>query len=48
MACAFYQVMMTLDFLNDVAYGAESTKNYIIIPSLKSETIGKLIKRIPG
>ena len=23
-------------------------KNYIIIPSLKSETMGKLINRIPG
>ena len=46
-----YQVMVTLHFLNDVANDAESTKkiqNYVIIASLKSETIGKLIKRIPG
>ena len=38
--------------LNDVAYDAESTKieNYIIIASLKSETMGKLINRrhVPG
>ena len=43
---------MTLHFLNDVANGAESTKieNYIIIASLKSETMGKVINRIriPG
>ena len=41
---------MTLQFLNDVANGAESTKieNYIIIDSLTSETIAKLINRIPG
>ena len=32
---------------NDVANDAEST-HYIIIASLKSETIGKLINRIPG
>ena len=41
---------MMLHFLNDVA-DAESTKkieNYIIISSLKRETIGKLINRIPG
>ena len=40
-----------LHFLNDVAYGAESTKkieNHVIIASLKSETMGKLINRIPG
>ena len=46
-----YQVMMTLHFLNDVANGAESIKkieNYVIIPSLKNETAGKLINRIPG
>ena len=43
---------MTLHFLNDVAYEAQSTKNrklrhncYI---SLKSETICKLINRIQG
>ena len=36
---------MTLHFLNDVAYDAESTQkieNYVIIASLKRETIGKL------
>ena len=43
-----YQVMMTLHFLNDVANDAELTQNYIIIASLKSETMGKLINRIPG
>ena len=40
------QVMMTLHFLNEVANDTESTqksKNYIIIASLKSETMGKLI-----
>ena len=43
--------MKTLHFLNDVANYAESTKkieNYIIIASLEFETMGKLIKRIPG
>ena len=38
-ACYLYQVMMTLDFLNDVADDTESTqksKNYVIIASLKS------------
>ena len=42
---------MTLHFLNDVANDAESTQkieNYVIIASLKSETIGKLINRISG
>ena len=41
---------MTLYFLNDVANDAESTKieNLVIIASLKSETMGKLINRIPG
>ena len=42
---------MTLLFLNDVANDAESTqkaKNYVKIASLKSETVGKLINRIPG
>ena len=42
---------MTLHFLNDVANDAESTqksKFYVIISSLKRETIGKLINRIPG
>ena len=46
-----YQVMITLHFLNGVANDAESTqskKNYVIIASLKSETMGKLINRIPG
>ena len=39
---------MTLHFLNDVANDAESTKkskNYVIIASLKSETMDKLINR---
>ena len=38
-ACYLYQVMMTLHFLNDVAYDALSTqksKKYVIIASLKS------------
>ena len=39
-------------FFNNVAYVAESTqkkiKEYVIIISLKSETLGKLIDRIPG
>ena len=42
---------MTLHFLNDVANDAESTQkieNYAIIARLKSETMGKLINRIPG
>ena len=42
---------MTLHFLNDVANDAESTqksKNYVIIVSLKSDSVGKLINRIPG
>ena len=42
---------MTLQFFNDVANDAESTQNienYVIIPSLKRETIGKLTNRIPG
>ena len=45
-----YQVMMTLHFLNDVPNDAESTqnRNYVIIASLKSETMGRLINRIPG
>ena len=37
---------MTLHFLDDLANDAES--NYNIIASLKSETMGKLINRIPG
>ena len=36
--------MMMLHFLNGVANVAE---NYVIIASLKSETMGKLINRIP-
>ena len=42
---------MTLHFLNDVANDTESTQkidNYVIIASMKSKTMGKLIKRIPG
>ena len=43
---------MMLHFLNDVANDAESTKkkpqNYVIIGSSKSESVGKLINRIPG
>ena len=42
---------MMLHFLKDVANEAESaqnSKNYLIIASLKSETIGKLINRIPS
>ena len=43
--------MTTLYCLNDVANDAESTqksKSYAISASLKSETMGKLINRIPG
>ena len=46
-----YQVMKKLHFLNDVANDTESTQkieNYIINASLNSETMGKLINRIPG
>ena len=47
-----YQVMMTLHFLNNFANDAESIntkiENYIIIASLKSETMDKLINRMPG
>ena len=41
---------MTLHFLNNVANDAESTQNqkYVIIASLRSETMGKLINIIPG
>ena len=38
-------------FLNDVANDAESAKKiekYVIIANFKSETMGKLINRIPG
>ena len=39
-----------VELLNDVAYDAESTKieNSVIIASLKSDSMGKLINRIPG
>ena len=36
---------MTLHFLNDVAN--TKLENYVLIASLKSETIGKLINIIP-
>ena len=41
---------MTLHYLNDVAYDAESIKNenYVIIACLKCETMGNLINSIPG
>ena len=42
---------MMLHFLSDVTNDAESTQkseNYVIIVSLKRETISKLINRIPG
>ena len=38
---------MTLHFLNDVA-NDRKIENYVIIASLESETMGKLINRIPG
>ena len=42
---------MMLHFLNDVSNDTESTQKYIkkkvIIPSLKRETMGKLMNRIP-
>ena len=43
--------MITLHILSDVANDADSTQkieNYVIITSLKSETMGKPINRIPG
>ena len=46
-----YQVMITLHFLNDIANDIElnlKIQNYVTIPSLKRETKGKLINRIPG
>ena len=46
-----YQVMMTLHFLNDFDNDNESTQNkkkHVIIASLKSKTLGRLINRIPG
>ena len=39
---------MTLPFLNDVVNDAESTQKSKIIVSLKSESVEKLINRIPG
>ena len=42
---------MTLHFLNDFDNDNESTqnkKNHVIIASLKSKTLGRLINRIPG
>ena len=42
---------MTLHLVNDIANDAESmqkSKNYIIIASFKSETMGKLINKLPG
>ena len=42
---------MTLHFLKDVAYDAESNtkiENNVTIASLTRETMGKLINRIPG
>ena len=41
-----YHVMMTLHFLNDVTN--TKIKNDVIITSLKSKTMGKLMNRIPG
>ena len=44
-----YQVIMTLHSLNDVANDTESTQkieNYVLIASLKSESVGKLINII--
>ena len=45
-----YQFMMTLHFLNDVANDTESTQKQKIRRKrwMKSETMGKLINRIPG
>ena len=39
---------MTLHFFNDVGNDAESIENNVIIASLKGESVGKLINRIPG
>ena len=41
---------MMLHFLNDIAneLNQHRNQNYVIIASLKSETMGKLIYRIPG
>ena len=44
-----YQVMMMLHFLNDsLMTNQHKNQNYVIIASLKSKTMGKLINRIPG
>ena len=44
--------MMTLHFLNHDANDAESThtkkENYVIVAGSKSDTMSKLINRIPG
>ena len=47
-ACYLYQVMMTLHFLNDVAYDAESTQKQKKKNVKEYSIIGKLINRIPG
>ena len=50
-ACYLYQVMMTLHFLNDVAYDAESTQTSNLRHNRLFEecsTMGRLINRIPG
>ena len=50
-ACYLYQVMMTLHFLNDVAYDALSTQKWKLRHNREFEecsTMGKLINRIPG
>ena len=50
-ACYLYKVMMTLHFLNDVAYDAESTQTSKLRHNRLfevSSTMGKLINRIPG
>ena len=39
---------MTLHFLNDVANDPESTQKSKITASLKSETMVKVVNRIPG
>ena len=46
-----YLAIMTLHFLNGIANDAESihkSKNTSYFASLKSETMGKLMNRIPG
>ena len=45
-----YRVIMTLHFLNDAANDTKSTQNLISmsLSRLKIETMGKLLKRIPG